>query len=166
MIPYRLFLEIASQKLILMDFRIAELTDIKQMQVVRHLVKENMLSNPDLVTDKDVAEYITMRGRGWVCETDGKVTGFAIVDLQNKSVWALFVDPEHAERGAGKELHRLMLNWYFKQTKDNIVLGTSPGTRAERFYAFQGWKNIGSYSNGEIKFELSYHDWIGNGFNR
>lgn len=37
-----------------MIFRPATLTDIKQMQVVRHLVKENRLSNPDLVPDKDV----------------------------------------------------------------------------------------------------------------
>ena len=146
-----------------MEFRTAETTDIAQMQVVRHLVKENMLSNPDLVTDKDVAEYITIRGRGWVCEINGRVAGFAIVDLQHKSVWALFVDPEHAERGAGKELHRSMIEWYFEQTKDTVFLGTSPGTRAERFYALQGWKNVGSYPNGEIKFELSYQDWIRNG---
>ena len=56
-------------------FRTAELTDIKQMQVVRHLVKENTLSNPDLVPDKDVAYYITEKGKGWVCEADGQVVG-------------------------------------------------------------------------------------------
>jgi hypothetical protein len=39
-------------------FRTAELSDIKQMQVVRNLVKENRLSNPNRVTDEDVALYI------------------------------------------------------------------------------------------------------------
>ncbi|MES2829825.1 MAG: GNAT family N-acetyltransferase [Bacteroidota bacterium] len=144
-----------------MKFREAQLFDIKQMQVVRHLVKENTLSNPDLVPDKDVAYYITEKGKGWVCEIDGTVVGFSIVDLKEKSVWALFVDPEHAEKGIGKELHRLMIDWYFSQIEENIALGTAPNTRAERFYALQGWNNVGSYSNGEVKFELSFEQWKG-----
>jgi GNAT superfamily N-acetyltransferase len=143
-----------------MIFRVAEFSDIKQMQVVRHLVKENTLSNPDLVPDKEVAYYITEKGRGWVCEVNGKIVGFSIIDLLEKSVWALFVDPEFAEKGIGKELHRLMLDWYFQQTRDTLVLGTAPNTRAEIFYALQGWKKVGSYSNGETKFELDHQHWI------
>ncbi|NRF40372.1 GNAT family N-acetyltransferase [Pedobacter foliorum] len=142
-----------------MIFRIAELSDIKQIQVVRHLVKENTLSNPDLVPDKDVAYYISEKGKGWVCEVDDQIVGFSIIDLLEKSVWALFVDPDFAEKGIGKELHRLMLDWYFQQTKDKVVLGTAPNTRAEQFYTLQGWTPVGSYSNGEIKFEMSYADW-------
>lgn len=142
-----------------MNFREAELSDIAQMQVVRHLVKENTLSDPSLVPDKDVAYYITEKGKGWVAELDGTVAGFAIVDLQDKSVWALFVDPSYAEKGIGKELHRLMIDWYFSQTNEPIVLGTAPNTRAEKFYTLQGWKNIGSYSNGETKFEMTSEDW-------
>lgn len=142
-----------------MRFRVAELSDIAQMQIVRHLVKENTLSDPGLVPDKDVAYYITEKGRGWVAETGDTIVGFSIVDLQNKSVWALFVDPTHAEIGIGKELHRLMMDWYFSQTNETILLGTAPNTRAEKFYSLQGWKNIGSYSNGESKFKLSIEDW-------
>ncbi|WP_316820433.1 GNAT family N-acetyltransferase [Pedobacter gandavensis] len=143
-----------------MIFRTAELSDIKQIQVVRHLVKENTLSNPDLVPDQDVAYYISVKGKGWVCEVNGKMVGFSIIDLLDKSVWALFVDPDFAEKGIGKELHRLMMNWYFEQTKDKVVLGTDPNTRAARFYALQGWRLVGTYANGEAKFELSYADWI------
>lgn len=142
-----------------MNFRTAALSDIKQMQVVRHLVKENTLSDPTLVSDQDVAFYITEKGKGWVCEVDGLIVGFSIVDLQENSIWALFVDPAFAEKGIGKELHRLMIDWYFSQTRDKVVLGTAPNTRAERFYVLQGWKNVGSYSNGELKFELFYEDW-------
>lgn len=144
----------------IMIFRTAELSDIKQMQIVRHLVKENTLSDPNLVPDKDVAYYISEKGKGWVCEVDGLVVGFSIIDLMERSVWALFVDPEFAEKGIGKELHRLMIDWYFEQTTDTVVLGTSPGTRAERFYNFQGWTPIGSYANGETKFEMHYEDWL------
>ena len=142
-----------------MNFRIAEPADIKQMQIVRHLVKENTLSNPDLVPDKDVLFYITEKGKGWVCEVDNQIVGFSIVDLRDKSVWALFVDPKFAEKGIGKELHRLMINWYFEQTKEKVVLGTAPNTRAEQFYQLQGWSRVGTYPNGEVKFELNYYDW-------
>jgi len=142
-----------------MIFRTAILSDIKQIQVVRRLVKENTLSNPELVPDKDVAYYITEKGKGWICEVNGQIVGFSIIDLLGKSVWALFVDPKFAEKGIGKELHRLMIDWYFGQTNDKVVLGTAPNTRAERFYTLQGWTPVGNYSNGEIKFELSYADW-------
>ena len=143
-----------------MIFRTANLDDIEQIQVVRHLVKENRLSNPDLVRDSDVACYITEKGKGWVCEVAGRIVGFSIVDLKEKSIWALFVDPDFAEMGIGKELHRLMIDWYFEQTKESVVLGTAPNTRAERFYELQGWRKIGNYTNGEVKFELNYGDWI------
>lgn len=149
-------------KFVTMIFRTAELSDIKQIQVVRHLVKENTLSNPALVTDEDVACYISERGKGWVCEIDGQVVGFSIVDLKDKSIWALFVDPAFAEKGIGKTLHQLMTDWYFAQTKDKVVLGTAPNTRAERFYLLQGWTRTGNYPNGEVKFELSYEDWASN----
>jgi GNAT superfamily N-acetyltransferase len=147
-----------------MIFRTANISDIKQMQVVRHLVKENILSNPNLVPDEDVAYYISEKGKGWVCEVGSQLVGFSIVDLLEKSVWALFVDPEFAEKGIGKELHRLMIDWYFEQTKDKLVLGTAPNTRAERFYTLQGWTQVGSYPNGETKFELSYRHWIDRAF--
>src|SRR5689334_24812202 len=68
-----------------MIFRVAELSDIKQIQGVRHLVKENTLSNPDLVPDKDVAYYISEKGKGWVCELNGQIVGFSIIDLLEKS---------------------------------------------------------------------------------
>jgi hypothetical protein len=44
-----------------------------------------------LVPDSDVEEYINHRGRGWVCEIDGQVVGFAIADLVDNNIWALFI---------------------------------------------------------------------------
>jgi hypothetical protein len=41
-----------------MIFREAEINDIPQIQVVRHAVKENVLSNPALVTDDDCREFL------------------------------------------------------------------------------------------------------------
>ncbi len=142
-----------------MKFREAQLADIAQIQIVRHLVKENTLSDPALVPDEDVAYYITQKGKGWVCETDGKIVGFSIADLEEHSIWALFVDPEYDQRGIGKELHRLMMDWYFSKTQEKVRLGTAPNTRAEEFYKRQGWTPVGFYNNGEVKFEMNFENW-------
>lgn len=142
-----------------MIFREAKTTDIPAMQIVRHTVKENILSDPALVTDKDCEEFLTERGKGWVCEVANEVVGFSIVDLEERNIWALFLRPEFEGKGIGKELHRLMMDWYFKQTQELLWLGTAPNTRAEEFYMRQGWRKVGLVNKGEVKFEMSYSDW-------
>lgn len=142
-----------------MIFREATIKDIPQIQVVRNSVKENMLSNPALVTDEDCASFLTVRGKGWVGELNGEVVGFSIVDLQENNVWALFVHPDHEAKGIGKELHNLMLNWYFNQTSTLLWLGTAPATRAAEFYTLRGWKENGKNGSKETRFEMSHEDF-------
>lgn len=143
-----------------MIYREAQLIDIPQISEVRLSVKENVLSNPALVTYNDYVEYLTVRGKGWLCESNGMVLGFSIVDLDGHNVWALFVKPDYAGKGIGKYLHNLMLDWYFKQTILPIWLGTGFNTRAEKFYRMQGWHEIGTHGTKEIKFEMSHEDWV------
>lgn len=142
-----------------MIYREATIRDIPQIQVIRNLVKENRLSDPSQVTDEDCRQFLTVRGKGWVCVIDERVAGFAIADLQDHNIWALFLDPLHEGQGIGKELHRLMMDWYFLQTDHPVWLGTAPDTRAEEFYARQGWRKTGSVNKGEVKFEMSKADW-------
>lgn len=142
-----------------MIFREAQLSDISQIQFVRHTVKENKLSDPGLVSDKDVEIYITQRGKGWICEAEGSVVGFAIADLVDNNIWALFVNPDFEGIGIGKKLHEIMMDWYFSKGKKNVWLSTSPGTRAESFYRKAGWKETGIHGKGEIKFEMTLADW-------
>jgi len=141
-----------------MIFREANTADIPQIQFVRNSVKENMLSDPTLVSDKDCEEYMTTRGKAWVCEVNEKIVGFAYVDMKENNVWALFVQPEYAEKGIGKALHNLMLDWYFTVSNKKIWLGTAANTRAEGFYRRQGWTEVGLHGK-EIKFEMSFDDW-------
>ncbi len=143
-----------------MIFREATTADIAQIQTVRNLVTENVLSNPALVTDADCANYIMIRGKGWVCEADGQVVGFSIADLVDNNIWALFVHPAYEGRGIGKELHRLMMDWYFAQTDKTVWLSTDQNTRAEKFYTIQGWQPVGTYGKTEIKFEMTAETWI------
>ena len=142
-----------------MLFREARVEDISEIQIVRNSVKENVLSNPALVTDKDCEDYITRRGKGWVCVTEDRIVGFSIVDLVDHNVWALFIQPGFEGKGIGRKLHDNMLDWYFDQTSATIWLGTSPDTRAEKFYRAAGWKEVGIHGKGEIKFEMDASLW-------
>jgi hypothetical protein len=53
-----------------------------------------LLSDPALVTDKDCEDYLTQKGKGWVCVIENRLVGFSIVDLEDKNIWALFVHPD------------------------------------------------------------------------
>ena len=142
-----------------MRFRQASVTDIPQIQRVRNAVKENILSDPALVPDCDVEDYITRRGRGWVCEIEGKIIGFSIVSVQDQNVWALFIQPGYEGIGIGQRLHNDMMDWYFEQTDKTIWLSTSPGTRADAFYRRAGWREAGLYGKGETRFEMTAPEW-------
>jgi GNAT superfamily N-acetyltransferase len=143
-----------------MIFREAIPEDIPQMQIVRNSVRENILSNPALVTDEDCLEFITVRGKGWVCDIDDRIVGFAIADLKDDNIWALFLHPDFEGKGIGRKLQKLMLDWYFSQGKENVWLGTAFNTRAEAFYRKSGWKEVGTNGPKEIKFEMTRDEWL------
>ena len=143
-----------------MHFRKAAIEDIPQMHAVRMAVKENRLSNPLLVTETAYIPYLTMLGKGWVCETkDNGIVGFGIIDTDKHNIWALFIQPGFEEKGIGSKLHTLMLNWYFRTHRTNLWLSTAFNTRAAVFYRTKGWKESGKHSETEIKFEMSFEDW-------
>lgn len=142
-----------------MIFREAILQDIDQIQIVRNSVKENTLSDPGLVTNKDCEEFMFERGKGWVCEIDNTIVGFAIADLKENNIWALFLDPNFEKKGIGRKLHQMMMDWYFSQTNEKVWLGTAFNTRAEEFYRKAGWTEAGTNGSKEIKFEMTKEDW-------
>lgn len=138
-----------------MLFREATPADIPGLFEVRFSVTENVLRTPGLVTAATTEDYLTRRGKGWVGVEEGRIVGFAVADLQDHNIWALFVRPEYAGRGIGKQLHHLMLAWYFAQTSEPVWLSTGPGTRAEEFYRRQGWHETGRTASGEVRFEMT-----------
>ena len=142
-----------------MLFREAKIEDINQIQIVRNAVKENVLSNPNLVTDKDCEEFLFDRGKGWVCEIENQIVGFAIADLKESNIWALFLKPEFEGKGIAAKLQSMMLDWYFANGKDYVWLGTSPNTRAEKFYLKSGWTKNGMHGTQEVKFEMTKNSW-------
>ena len=141
-----------------MLFRPATIADIPALQIIRTSVQENVLSDPTRITAEDYETYIRTKGAGWVGEVNGKPVGFAIVDLADHNVWALFVLPGFQSQGIGQQLHDHMLHWYFQQTDTTLWLSTDPGTRAEAFYRKNHWKETGTHHN-EIRFEMTAAQW-------
>ena len=128
-------------------FRRAVEADVPVMMRIRFAVTENRLSDPSRVTAAMCVDYLDALGRGWVAEVAGEIVGFSYA-ARDGSIWALFVDPAREGLGAGKQLLRLATDWLFELGHDEIRLGTEADTRADRFYAAQGWMR------GELKDEV------------
>jgi GNAT superfamily N-acetyltransferase len=128
--------------------------DVRAMNRLRLQVHENMLSDPNFVTEAMTADAISASGRGWVYEQDRKILGFSIALHRDPSIWALFVHPDHEGRGIGHALHEAAVNWLWVQGARGIWLSTEPATRAERFYRERGWTAVGTLENGDLRLEL------------
>ena len=136
-----------------MLLRLATVVDVAGMHRVRLRVRENVLRNPDRITEQMYRDHLELLGRGWVAELHGQIVGFAIADRVSHSVWALFVDPDHERRGIGRQLHDAMLAWFREQGVATVKLSTAADTRAAAFYRAAGWQAVGHDANGEILFE-------------
>lgn len=133
--------------------RQAVAADIPAIQSVRASVKENRLVST-IITDEDVRTAIEDTGRGWVVEADGEVVAFAIGNATTGNIWALFVHPQYAGRGYGRQLHDTMVEWLWNAGLRRLWLTTDPGTRAQRFYDAAGWQLAGTTDHGELRYEL------------
>lgn len=134
--------------------RSATLADIPRLREIRAAVRENVLSTPGRVTVADYEAHIIGHGRTWVAEHDGRIVGFASADGATASIWALFVDPDHAGHGHGRRLLDAAVAWLWAAGAAAIVLTTGPGTRAEAVYRAAGWTVTGTTASGELAFEL------------
>jgi len=135
-------------------FREATAEDIPVLAEIRLSVTENVLSDPHKVTPEMYADYLSVSGKGWLCEVDGEVVGFSVASLSDASIWALFVKPGHEGRGIGTSLLQLATNWLFSVGASTINLSTEAHTRADRVYERQGWKRGGINADGEVSYRL------------
>lgn len=119
--------------------RQANVDDIPAMSDIRLRVRENVLSDPSRITGQMYRDYLELLGRGWVAETDEGIAGFCYANNTDSSIWALFIAPEYEGRGLARDLLNLAVNWLFEQGHETVRLSTGKGTRADRFYAAQGW---------------------------
>jgi GNAT superfamily N-acetyltransferase len=141
-----------------LGFRRANVADIPAMSRIRLAVKENALSNPARITEAMYRDYLDALGRGWVAEQGGEIIGFSYADRTDSSIWALFVDPTREGLGAGSRLLRLAVDWLFEIGNPEVRLGTAAHTRADRFYAAQGWTREDMKDDIEVWYRLRRAD--------
>ena len=134
-----------------MTIRKARLADRPRITEVRLAVRENTLSNPTGVAE--TALWIYENSTFWVWEEDGAVQGFSAADPRDGTIFALFVHLDYEGRGIGRALLPLACAELKAAGFAVARLNTGPGTRAERFYRADGWREIGRQDDGEIIFE-------------
>ena len=137
-----------------MIFREANLEDIPALSEVRLSVTENALSDPHRITPEMYADYLSVSGKGWLCEVDGRVVGFSVASLGDSSIWALFVRPGFEGRGIGTRLLGLATGWLFHMGAPSVSLSTGANTRADGLYQRRGWKRGEIRPDGEVGYRL------------
>ena len=130
--------------------RVAIRSDVPELMRLRSAVRENVLADPARVPASAYCEFLS-RARIWVWDEEG-IRGFCAADPSNGTIWALFVDPVHEGRGIGRQLLAMGLTDLREAGWAEARLSTEVGSRAERFYAREGWQMDGVTQSGECVF--------------
>jgi GNAT superfamily N-acetyltransferase len=116
-------------------------------------VRENRLGEPTRITEASYLPFVEARSIWVAVNPNDEVVGFSAIDPATKSVWALFVDPDHEGAGIGRALHDALLDWALQHGMHRLWLETAPGTRAEQFYIKAGWQKKAESGAIETRFE-------------
>ena len=135
--------------------------DLPQVFDVRVSTLENSVTLEYLeelgITPESVAAAIQDDAKGWVCETNGRIVGFAMGDKSDGEVTVLALHPDFEQRGYGKQLLARVRDWLFDAGHEEIWLltGANESFRAYGFYQAQGWRPTGEVIGEDEKFVLA-----------
>ena len=93
------------------------------------------------VTHESVRDMLADSYRGWLCEVDSRVVGFAMGNKNNGELWVIAVLKGYEGNGIGKRLLTLVEQWLATEGWTEIWLTTDPDEtiRAVGFYRHLGW---------------------------
>ncbi len=124
----------------------SEKAELEQLQTRASLGNEGdryaLLAHPDAIAIP--AKQIT-RGRVFVAEVDGVITGFAAVEPREDGegeLDALFVDPHMQRLGIGRALIEYCSN--FSRKEGSAALHVIGNPHAKKFYEECGFESIGT----------------------
>ena len=144
-------------------YREMTLDDIHAAFRVRTSTVENPLTMQRLrdhynLTPETLAEAIQGSLKGWVCEVDNEVVGFAMGDSQAGELSVLAVLPEQEGKGIGKNLLELVEQWLKQHGHNEIWLMTTPDPtlRAYALYKSKGWVPTGEIMDEDEKFVKTF----------
>ena len=121
--------------------------DIPALFRVRTATDENRLTAEELnalgINETSVKDKLLGSYKGWLCESEGSVVGFAMGDKSLGEMWVIAVLPSHVGRGIGGALLTKVEDWLFGEGCSEIWLTTDIDTRlrAYSFYQKHGWRD-------------------------
>jgi ribosomal protein S18 acetylase RimI-like enzyme len=128
-----------------MRFREIREHDVASLFAVRVATRENTLSREQLaglgINEETVLAMLDTTHRGWLCEEEDQVVGFAMGNCENGEMWVIALLPDYEGKGIGAELLTRVEDWLWSEGWAEIWLTTDvdPTRRAYGFYQRQGW---------------------------
>ena len=117
--------------------RCIEVSDVPQLFRVRTATDENRLTLDQLaalgINEKSVKEKLLGSYKGWLCEEQGLVVGFAMEDRSSGEMWVIAVLPSHICRGIGCALLEKVETWLFSEGCPGLWLTTDVDTRLRAY---------------------------------
>ncbi|MCB2136353.1 MAG: GNAT family N-acetyltransferase [Rhodobacteraceae bacterium] len=134
--------------------------DVGETLALRARTRENAIDTEELaevygITPESAAEALRSVQAGWVCETEGRIVGFAIGDRSNGEVVVVAVLPDFEGRGVGRTLLTRVEEMLHAAGHDSIWLWANPdpAVRASGFYHHLGWRDSGIVEHGDARLE-------------
>lgn len=144
-----------------MKFREMTVADLPAAFEVRLSTVENAVTMAELerdfgITPENTAAAMTATVRGWLCEEDGAMLGFAMGERETGEVLVVAVLPAAEGRGVGKGVLGRVRDWLFAEGHDEIWLQANPSAtvRATGFYRHLGWRDEGERVGGHAVLRL------------
>ena len=111
------------------------------------------------ITHASVREMLSESHRGWLCEVDSRIVGFAMGNHRTAEMWVIAVLREYEGQGIGRRLLGLVEMWLFSNGWDEIWLTTDLDStiRAVGFYHHLGWVDWKLEPGGD-RFMKKYRD--------
>lgn len=152
-----------------MQYREIAENDIPELFAIRTRTRENTLSIEELarcgITPESIATALLTDVKGWLCEIDNKIVGFAMGNKTTGEMLVIALLPDYEGLGIGKQLLTLVENWLFTQGHKELWLTTSPDPkiRSNGFYKKLGWIATGIMEgNDEVfkKYKILHDDLV------
>lgn len=140
--------------------RTATQDDIDTLFRIRTSVVQNHLSVEQMaelgITPQVLAESIEAAPCVWVAEVDGRAVAFAMVDLAEGEVFAMFVLPAYENLGLGRQLMAVAEAALFEHHERlYLITDGRDEIRANGFYQRLGWVVVGQVDGDDVRYEKS-----------
>lgn len=135
--------------------------DLPELFQLRAQTRENALS-PEYLATLGITPETAATGlasgdtRGWLCEIDGRIVGFASGDRTSGEMLVLAILPDFEGRGIGRRLLNEVTGWLQHCGCPRIWLTANPDPdgRAHGFYRRCGWVPTGEISGDDEVLQL------------